>query len=210
MSKNVLKIVPIHVYRFSFFNTSNTYRAFSNYFWLRCKPLVNSRVGDSNRLLSEVFERKADYFILTTSSKKNFSLIASRMETKYLKYCENYVFVWKLSRFYIFSFFHAAYLSRWKRTTFADQGLLKMVAFFRIPSKIFMSGTWDFANIKKNIKAIFREYFSSLYFDSGMIIQDNRKIKIHVYAKRQTSEWSWEFLRIGNKQIKTVQNNSYE
>ena len=123
MSKNVLKIVPIHVYRFSFFNTSNTYRAFSNYFWLRCKPLVNSRVGDSNRLLSEVFERKADYFILTTSSKKNFSLIASRMETKYLKYCENYVFVWKLSRFYIFSFFHAAYLSRWKRTTFADQGL---------------------------------------------------------------------------------------
>ena len=103
MSKNVLKIVPIHVYRFSFFNTSNTYRAFSNYFWLRCKPFVNSRVGDSNRLLSEVFERKADYFILTTSSKKNFSLIASRMETKYLKYCENYVFVWKLSRFYIFS-----------------------------------------------------------------------------------------------------------
>ena len=37
----------------------------------------------------------------------------------------------------------------------------------------------------------------------------NREIKIHVYAKFQTSDSSWEFLRIENKQIKTVQNNSY-
>ena len=36
-----------------------------------------------------------------------------------------------------------------------------------------------------------------------------REIKIHVYAKRRTSDSSWEFLRIENKQIKTVQNNSY-
>ena len=36
-----------------------------------------------------------------------------------------------------------------------------------------------------------------------------REIKIHAYAKRQTSDSSWEFLRIENKQIKTVQNNSY-
>ena len=34
-------------------------------------------------------------------------------------------------------------------------------------------------------------------------------IKIHVYGKRQTSDLSWEFLKIENKQIKTVQNNSY-
>ena len=52
-----------------FFKTSNIYR-----------PLVDARVGDSRRLLSEVFERRADYFILTTSSEKNFSLIASRKE----------------------------------------------------------------------------------------------------------------------------------
>ena len=32
-----------------------------------------------------------------------------------------------------------------------------------------------------------------------------REIKIHVYAKRQTSDSSWEFLRIENKQVKTVQ-----
>ena len=36
----------------------------------------------------------------------------------------------------------------------------------------------------------------------------NREIKSHVYAKRQTSDSSWEFLRIENKQIKIVQNNS--
>ena len=38
---------------------------------------------------------------------------------------------------------------------------------------------------------------------------NNREIKIHVYCKRQTSESSWEFLRIENKQIKTVPNDSY-
>ena len=36
-----------------------------------------------------------------------------------------------------------------------------------------------------------------------------REIKIHVYGKRQTSDLSWEFLKIENKQIKTVQNISY-
>ena len=72
----------LHVYKFSFFNTSNTYRVFGNYFRPRWKPLVDARVGDSRRLLSEVFERKADYFILTTSSEKNFSLITSRKEKK--------------------------------------------------------------------------------------------------------------------------------
>ena len=37
----------------------------------------------------------------------------------------------------------------------------------------------------------------------------NREIKIHVYAKQQTSDSSWEFLRIENKQIKTVEDNCY-
>ena len=72
----------LHVYKFSFFNTSNTYRVFGHYFRPRWKPLVDARVGDRRRLLSEVFERKADYFILTTSSEKNFSLITSRKEKK--------------------------------------------------------------------------------------------------------------------------------
>ena len=35
------------------------------------------------------------------------------------------------------------------------------------------------------------------------------RLKINVYAKGQTSGSSSEFLRIENKQIKTVQNNSY-
>ena len=41
------------------------------------------------------------------------------------------------------------------------------------------------------------------------LLNKNREIKIHVYAKRQTSDSSWEFLRIENKQIKTVQKYSY-
>ena len=36
-----------------------------------------------------------------------------------------------------------------------------------------------------------------------------REIKIHVYCKRQTSDSSWEFLRIENKQIKTAPNDYY-
>ena len=53
----------------------------------------------------------------------------------------------------------------------ADQGPSKVVAFFRIPSKIFSSGTWNFRIIEKNIKAIFKEYFSSLREDSGKIFK---------------------------------------
>ena len=37
----------------------------------------------------------------------------------------------------------------------------------------------------------------------------NREIEIHVYRKRQTSDLSWEFLRIENEQIKTVPNDTY-
>ena len=29
-----------------------------------------------------------------------------------------------------------------------------------------------------------------------------REIKIHAYGKRQTADWSWEFLKLENKQIK--------
>ena len=36
----------------------------------------------------------------------------------------------------------------------------------------------------------------------------NREIKIHIYRKHQTSDSSWEFFRIENKQIETVTNDS--
>ena len=99
-SKNVLKIFPIHVYKFSFFNTSNTYayRVWSIYFWPYWKPLVWETQG---RLLSEVFERKADYFILATSSKKTIPLRHQEWK-KYMKCCENHIFMYKLSHFYVF------------------------------------------------------------------------------------------------------------
>ena len=37
----------------------------------------------------------------------------------------------------------------------------------------------------------------------------SREIKIHVYRKRRSSDPSWEFLRLENKQIKAVPNDSY-
>ena len=51
---------------------------------------------DSRRLLSEVFERRADYFILTASSEKKLSLNCIKKEKKYMKFvkmtfsCGNY------------------------------------------------------------------------------------------------------------------------
>ena len=36
-----------------------------------------------------------------------------------------------------------------------------------------------------------------------------REIKIHVYGIRQTANVSWEFIKTENKQIKTVQNDSF-
>ena len=36
-----------------------------------------------------------------------------------------------------------------------------------------------------------------------------REFKPHIYGKRQTSDSSWEFLKIENEQIKTAQNKSY-
>ena len=38
---------------------------------------------------------------------------------------------------------------------------------------------------------------------------DRGDIKLYVHGKRQTSDSSWEFLKIENEQIKTAENNSY-
>ena len=43
-----------------------------------------------------------------------------------------------------------------------------------------------------------------LYIQVSTLLEMSR-----VYGKQQTSDSSWEFLRIEKKQIKTVQNNSY-
>ena len=64
--------------------------------------------------------------------------------------------------YHIFLFFSAAYLSRGPRT-------VGTVAFSRITSNILKFGTGSFTIIERNIEAIFREYFSSLRFDSGKI-----------------------------------------
>ena len=56
---------------------------------------------------------------------------------------------------------------------------------------------------RANIKLIF------LFITRKNSDPDSREIKIHVYCKRRTSDSSLEFLRLENKQIKTVSNDSY-
>ena len=72
---------------------------------------------------------------------------------------------------------------------------------------------------KYNLPDLYREYKDyqkwfqkchtiHLTKNNSCFAQVVREIKSHVYGKQQTSDSSWEFLRIENKQIKTVQNNS--
>ena len=68
-------------------------------------------------------------------------------------------------------------------------------------------------HIPINKNKAFKTFFtlSKKITDTGTCIADQlliREIKSHVYAKRQTSDSCWEFLRIENKQIKIVQSNS--
>ena len=74
-------------------------------------------------------------------------------------------------------------------TRFADQGPHSRIKgpqarspFFRITRKIFKFGTCHFKISARNIKAIFRENFSSLRFDSGKIF----KIIIFTRGSRTT------------------------
>ena len=53
----------------------------------------------------------------------------------------------------------------------------------------------------KQMTNTYRNYFSRSYKNLS---------KSHVYDKRQTTDSSWVFLRIENKQINTVQNNTYD
>ena len=55
-------------------------------------------------------------------------------------------------------------------------------------------------------------HFTYKYYPQEVALtgfHNNREITSHVYGKRQTSDSTWVFLRMENKQIKTVQNNSY-
>ena len=44
-----------------------------------------------------------------------------------------------------------------------------------------------------------RDFSTAHYRSSSGDNREIREIKIHVYGKRQTSDLSWEFLRLGNK-----------
>ena len=161
-SKNVWKIVPIHVYKFSFFNTSNTCRVFGNYFRPRWKPLATLVWETRGDCCLKSLKEEQIILYSQHLPKKNFRLTASRKEKKCMKFVKMTFSCGNYNIFYVFFV-----LLTWD----ADQGPSKTVAFFRTPSKIFMSGTWNFRIIEKNIKAIFRKYFSSLREGSGKIFK---------------------------------------
>ena len=62
-------------------------------------------------------------------------------------------------------------MTRGPGTTFADQGPASTVTFFRITTKISPFGTCYFKITARNIKAFFRENFSSLRVDAGKIFE---------------------------------------
>ena len=60
------------------------------------------------------------------------------------------------------------------------------------------------------LKSVFHVFRRKLSLGAPLcVVGENREIKIHVYDIRQTANVSWEFLRIENKQLKTVQNDSF-
>ena len=44
----------------------------------------------------------------------------------------------------------------------------------------------------------------------GVMWSNRELLQLHVYGKRQTSDSSWEFLKIQNEQIKTGKNKFFE
>ena len=138
--------------------------------WIRTEFLVIIFDHAENRLSTLVWEARGDCCLKSLKEKQ--IILYSQIFRKKLKLnCikkrkKIHGILWKSrSRVETITFLHffcAAYVRCGPRTTFADQGASKTVAFFRIPSKIFMSGTWNFRIIERNIKAIFREYFSVL------------------------------------------------
>ena len=99
----------------------------------------------------------------STTPEKNCSFIPSRIVT----YCEN---TSSCGNYRILSFFfRAAYLIRGPRATLADQGPGARSPVFELYSVILKVGTCNFTINERNIKAIFRRYFSSLRYDSGKI-----------------------------------------
>ena len=68
----------------------------------------------------------------------------------------------------------------------------------------FINLNWKLNGSRKEDRSIWNEN------DQSSRPRVNREIKIHVYRKRQTSDSSWEFRRIEDKQIKTVPKDSYD
>ena len=116
-----------------------------------------------------IFHRVKWCCIFTFTYAKRRVLISSKIVSRINKIHE---ILWKLhfrrETIAFFRTFRGFYMSHGPRT-------IKHSRLFRITSKILKVGTYHFTIIKRNITIIFREYFSSLRFDS------DKKFKIIIF-----------------------------
>ena len=90
------------------------------------------------------------------------------------------------------------------------QGTVYLIVLNSQPIKFsFKCFEKDIIIVSKKDPGDYVEKMQKQKFNQQRFCKINREIKIHVYRKRQTSDSSWEFLRIENKQIKTVPNDSF-
>ena len=159
-SKNVLKIVPIHVYKFSFL-IPRIHAEFLVIIFDRAESRSRRLCGRLEETVVWSLWKKRRLFYTHNIFGKTFSLIASRKEknawtvVKITFSCGNYN---------IFTFFSCCL----PETRTKDHR--KRSPFFEFQAK-YLSGTWNFKIIERNIKAIFRVYFSSLREDSGKMFK---------------------------------------
>ena len=125
-----------------------------------------------------IFHRVKWCCIFTFTYAKRRVLISSKIVSRINKIHE---ILWKLhfrrETIAFFRTFRGFYMSHGPRT-------IKHSRLFRITSKILKVGTYHFTIIKRNITIIFREYFSSLRFDS------DKKFKIIIFCRGPSTTYS--------------------
>ena len=133
----------MHFYEFSFLDISITYRVFSNYLWPRWRVKRCC-------IFSVTY---AERWVLTCS------WIVSKKD---VKYCKNYVFVWKISHSHVLLV---------PFTWVADQGPSSTVAFFLIHAK-YLSLNLQLHDYGEERKNYLQQVFQVLKnVDSGKIFK---------------------------------------
>ena len=120
----------------------------------------------------------SEFFVLLTLEKYHQISLSCPWSTTYnlgwikLRKIKSVKIMFSCENYNIFTFFLCCLPETWtKDHIHGPRTIENSHFFFPTPNKIFMPGTWNFRIIEKKIKAIFKEYFSSLHFDSGKIFK---------------------------------------